>query len=105
MNEYAPGARLSLREDKDERDPAYPIPAATPCGFKKRAGSGRFSSLIPIARHRSFAVLSARRLLPFSSDDCCLRTAISHRPGGTLLRATGDAFYISCLQPRSPGAD
>src|SRR6476619_6675311 len=72
LNEYAPGARLSLRQDKNERDAAHPNPAATPCGFKKRAGSGRFSAPIPIARHRLFAVLSARRWLPFSTGDCRL---------------------------------
>jgi len=35
LNKYAPGARLSLHQDKDEGDAAHPNPAATPCGFKR----------------------------------------------------------------------
>src|SRR5690349_19953632 len=42
LNEYEPGARLSLYQDKNERDAAHPNPTATPCGFKKRAGSVDF---------------------------------------------------------------
>src|SRR3954466_3101066 len=63
--------------------------------LKKHAGSGRFSSPIPAARHQLFATLSARRSPPVSTGDYCLRIAISHRRDGTFPRATGHAFYVS----------